>query len=73
MVRCLVEKWGANVRALQTYEGVRGYYPLFAAACNTRHNVVAFFLEECGMDVNLTTPRTKDTVLHALIRFIPTS
>jgi len=37
------------------------------------HNFVAFFLDACGIDVNMTTPRTKDTVLHTLISSRPPS
>jgi ankyrin repeat protein len=73
MVRCLVEKWGENVRALITSDYGDEHYPLFIAVLSTYHNVVAFFLDECGMDVNSTTPCAKDTVLHVLVRFRPTS
>jgi hypothetical protein len=73
MVRCLVEKWDANVRALITSDYGDEHYPLFIAVLSTYHNVVVFFLDECGMDVNSTTPCAKDTVLHVLVRFRLTS
>jgi hypothetical protein len=72
MARCLVHKWGANVRAISIV-AEREWYPLFAAAICGVHNVVAFFLDECGIDVNMTTPRTKETMLHALLKSRPTS
>ena len=64
MVRCLVQKWGVNARSLITTHGSESY-PIFDAAAGTLESVVAFFLDECGMDVNMTTPRTKETVLHS--------
>jgi len=67
MVRFLVEKWGTNEGALATYNDVFDYYPLFAAVCNTYHTVVAFYLDECGIDVNMTTPQTDAIVLHHFI------
>jgi hypothetical protein len=72
MVRCLVQKWGVNARSLITTHGSESY-PIFDAAAGTLESVVAFFLDECGMDVNMTTPRTKETVLHALLTCRPPS
>ncbi len=69
MVRCLVEKWGADVRAL--FKDPDGFqcYPLFVAAAKANQSLVAYFLDECGMSVHMKTPRTKDTVLHYFSRF----
>ena len=41
MVRCLVQKWGANVRAISVVDRLE-YYPLFEAAIGGAHAVVAF-------------------------------
>jgi hypothetical protein len=69
MVRCLVQKWGADVRAVICSGAQKcEYFPLYDAAMGCAHNVVAFFLDECGMDINIRTPRTQSTVLHSLVR-----
>ncbi len=65
MVRCLVQRWGADVRAVVTLQIGLQFCPLFTAALSTAHDVVAFFLGECGVDVNMATPRTMQRVLHA--------
>ena len=68
MVRCLVQKWGADVRAVICSGAQKcEEYPLFDAAMGCAHNVVAV-LDECGMDVNIRTPRTQSTLLHSLVR-----
>lgn len=67
----MVQRWDANVRAVVTTKAGVQYDPLFTAAMCTAHSVVAFFPDECGVDVNMTTPRTKETVLHAFIRSKP--
>lgn len=41
---------------------------------STAQNVVAYFLDECGVDVNMTTPGSMETVLHVFARqIVPTS
>lgn len=67
MVRCLVHKWGADVQVVITAQARVQYCPLFAAALAAAHNVVAFFLDECDIDVNTVMPLMKDTVVHFMI------
>ncbi len=70
MVRCLVQKWGVNLQTSTggyEFTGIE-FHPFFMAAACAAHNVVAFFLDECGIDVNMATPRTKETVRHAFAR-----
>ena len=69
IVRCLVQQWAV----MTSLSNGRELYPIFCAARTPALNVVAFFLDECGIDVNMTTPRTKETVLHALVSAKPPS
>lgn len=63
---CLV-KWGARVRASSFDKKGFLCYPLFIAATNTNQRVVSFFLDECGLDVNIKLSFRKETVLHYFI------
>jgi len=42
----------------------RENYPIFDASICTLERVVAFFLDECGIDINMAAPRKKTTLLQ---------
>jgi hypothetical protein len=61
------------VRALFVDPDGNECYPHFVAAAKANLFVISFFLEECGMSVQMTTPRTKENVLHYFSRSKPKS
>jgi len=75
MVRYLVQNWDLKLQAMTAVDGFLEVecHPFFMATMGTAQNMVDFFLDECGIDVNMALPRTQDTALHAFARHISTS
>ena len=64
-------KMGRKCRSSYYHTHNAPVLPPLQSAFRSAHNVVAYFLDECGVDVNTVMPLTKETVLHVLISYRP--